>query len=129
MEKKIDKLLDIIDSEEFSDHLNSQENLQYVIKYIRKHDAVKKLVFLCLNSDKAANLVLNRVRAVLDMPFEQEYEFPADSALAALLMVLVDANHSEAKTIATNIISHDAGMWWAGILATHYILSCALKAA
>ena len=118
MQTRVNDLLDEFETEEFDYTLNNHDYISDTIAFLRSTGCVQKLTFLVKNSGAAAELVINRIADLL----EREYE-DWDSALAAMLLVLIDANDPIASFVSRNILNHSDDLWWAKLLAKSYLLS------
>lgn len=71
-----------------------------------------------MKSEPVALKVFARVGELVALPIEEEYEHPADSALAAFLWLLSTAN-GDYSTKAADAVLECKQCWWARKMAEH----------
>jgi len=127
--KIVEDLLNDVDNIDFVEQVTKYDKLHDVIKFIRNHSSIRRLVLACKNSKPSAQLILEDIDSLLEEAGEGENFFIFDPTLAALLLVLVDSKHVLVNDIANAIMNYDHVLYWSSIMATNYYVASKLDKA
>src|SRR5947207_759899 len=100
-----------IESHGFSAQVNVASNYKTFCRALGGQPEVQRLAAL-MKLNENQQLVFQRVLELSGKPFDQEFENPWDSALAAYIWLLSSTDQALAKTAAARILECH-GCWWA----------------
>ncbi len=107
--------MNLIEAPEFCAHVNIASSLRVFLKVIIPHTAIKSLLD-SMKTPGVPEAVLNRTLQLVQNDPEDEYEHPADAAMAAYLWVLGEA-HPEYAKIAAEAVRSRRQLWWSRQIA------------
>lgn len=100
-----------IESHSFSAQVNVASNYKTFCRALGSQPEIQKLAPL-MKSNEYQQLIFQRVLELSGRPFDQEFENPWDSALAAYVWLLAPTDQALAKMAAARILECH-GCWWA----------------
>ncbi|MBU0652976.1 MAG: hypothetical protein KKG96_08855 [Proteobacteria bacterium] len=116
----LNKIISRLKSDEFSVKINLASGFSTAVAIVYADASVAEAIRLCRENIQLVGILLNEIREICLRSVDPRYESPWDSLLAALLIIVKEADLLSVE-FASSLVQRAPQIWWARRLATQML--------